>query len=895
MSDEVFPYTNWTNVSFLENLYRDYKQNPEKVDSSWRSFFAGMEFVSEQRSFPKEEKISPVAIMNSDERVFRLVQAYRKFGHKKSSYNPLHEPLQDIDELALGKYGLNDLSEEVPSCGFLSQEKVPLSELVQALEKTYCQGIGFEIDQLPEDLSLWLRSHVEEQGALLTAKERLQIMDHIIRAEVLEKFIHTKYPGQMRFSLEGAETIIPMLHFLCDVLAELGDDEVVLGMAHRGRLNVLANVLGKSYFNIFGEFEDLSSEEGSGDVKYHKGAHISHKTRSGKYIEITLSPNASHLESVDPIVEGITRAKQDQKKKAAAVLIHGDASLAGQGVIYETLQLSKLKGYSTKGTLHIVLNNHIGYTTLPKEARSTLYCTDIAKTFGFPVFHVNAERPEECVVAIFLAAQIRSIFHTDVFIDLNCYRKYGHNEGDEPMYTQPLEYKKIKQKKTIRELFEEELLAEGILTKEGVLQKEDAFKALLHEAMTKVVAAPKVPKEMLPRKQSLLDAPTNSLSVEKLQELATKLFSVPEEFHIHPKLKKLLQERKEIVKDPMQSKIDWGTAELLAYASLLTEETTVRLSGQDVQRGTFSHRHSVWVDQETTEKYFPLNHLEPEQSPFFCYNSPLSEFAVLGFELGYSQTHTQALVLWEAQFGDFFNGAQVIVDQYLAATEQKWMHRSNLTLLLPHGYEGKGPEHSSARIERFLQLCAEDNLIVANCTTPSQLFHLIRRQAYLIQKRPLIIFTPKLLLRHPSCVSSLRELAHNQFAECLQDDEWNPICEKIVLCSGKVYYDLVQERNERKKKEIAFIRLEQLYPFPFESILSLLEVYSQIKDIVWVQEEPQNMGAWSYIKEIWQDERFKTYASIRYVGRERSASPATGSYLLHKKQYEHFMWQVFEG
>jgi 2-oxoglutarate dehydrogenase E1 component len=667
-------------------------------------------------------------------------------------------------------------------------------------------------------------------------------------------------------------------------------ETLYIGMAHRGRLNVLAHVLNKPYLQIFHEFEGTAQEEGAGDVKYHKGAHSYITTSSGKKIELVLIPNPSHLESVNPVLEGCVRAVQDLKndtllrEKVLPVLVHGDASLAGQGVVYELLQMEALPGYRTGGTVHVVINNHIGYTTTPKEGRSTKYCTDIAKTFGAPVFHVNGRDPEECVFVAALAMKIRQTFHIDVFIDLNCFRKYGHNEGDEPMFTQPLEYGKIKQKPSVRKIFEERLISEGI----DVGAEENSIKERLEKAYDTACLekGSKAAPVGVQSHQQIQDVAPR-LSSEDLRALAEHFCSVPETFHLHPKLQKLVQERLKMLKE---DRIDWGLAEHLAFSSLLNEKVLIRLSGQDVERGTFAHRHSVWVDQETGEKYIPLNHIAQDQGFFSVHNSLLSEFAVMGFDLGYSLSSPNSLVLWEAQYGDFVNGSQIIIDQYLVSSEQKWGKTANMVLLLPHGYEGQGPEHSSARMERFLQLCAEDNLIVANCTTPAQLYHLLRRQAYLPNKRPLVLFTPKMLIRHSSCVSPLADFVKSSFQEVLEDPKAPSSPTRALFCSGKVFYHLCEERIARKDSTSLIIRLEQLYPFPEQQIIEILQKYPKIQTGYWVQEEPKNMGAWTYI-EPRLSKILKAYPT--YVGREESASPATGSHALHKRQYERFMQQLF--
>lgn len=858
MKEEPFSYANLTNAAFLDELYRRFQEDPESVDPSWRSFFSGMEFVRAGES-------------RGDGRVFALIEAYRKHGHKKVLLSPLKKGAVEVPELST--QGM-DLQAEVPTYGFLEAERAPLLALIEKLEAIFCAGIGIEVARESKEVEEWTLTRLEEIRKSLTKKEALFAWQELLQAEVFEEFMHTKYQGQTRFSIEGGETLIPLLRFLVEKAGELGVEEIVLGMPHRGRLSVLAGIFGKSYSQIFREFEDGDEAEGSGDVKYHKGTHSSLLVK-GKSIELSMAFNPSHLESVDPIIEGKARARQElrgDKKKVVPLLIHGDASLAGQGVVYETLQMSSLPGYETGGTIHIVMNNHIGYTTLPEEGRSTRYCTDIAKAFGFPVFHVSAENVEECLAVAILAVELRTRFGIDVFIDLGCYRKYGHNEGDEPSFTQPLEYKMIRGRKSIRALLEEKLIGEGVLTGDEAAKSAKEHKSRLESALVEALATPKVLQEK--KGKSSLKAFPPKISQQELQLIIDKVSSVEEGFTLHPKLKRFLQERQK-AKD-----VDWSRAEQLAFGSLLLNGVGIRLSGQDVCRGTFSQRHAVLVDQETGARYIPLNHISPKQAKAFFYNSPLSEFGVMGFDLGYSQTHPQFLVLWEAQYGDFANEAQVIIDQYLATSEQKWNESCNFTLLLPHGYEGKGPEHSSARMERFLQLAAEDNLIIACCSTPAQFFHLLRRQAFLERKRPLVVFTPKLLLRHPACLSSLEELVSSEFLECLVEEKFES-AERLILCTGKVFYDLTEARGE---KPVPILRVEQLYPFPAKKLFAALARFSRLKEILWVQEEPQNMGAWTYIRGRWEHP-----LPLRYVGREASASPATGSYKCHKKQLKSFL------
>ncbi len=898
MDQKAFSFANLANLSMLEALYKSYRSDPTSVESSWRHFFEGMEFGSSgATSLAEGVKESP------DLRVYLLIDAYRKFGHLMASCNPISTQVaQEPRELNLQHLGFKEgeLATLFPTCGFLKEPKAPLKEIVAALKKTYCGKIGVEYMGLGSpELETWVQSKIEPFFPLdLSKEDKIRVLHRLNQAELFENFLHTKYVGQKRFSLEGGETMIPMLAAMIDTGAELGVIECVLGMAHRGRLNVLANILNKSYALIFREFEDFYAQnqfEGTGDVKYHKGFVGALETRSGKRIPVTLVANPSHLESVDPVVEGICRAKQEIFRRQASqypdivpILIHGDAALAGQGVVYETMQFGNLNGYTTGGTVHVVINNQIGFTTLPKDSRSTLYCTQIARSFRAPVFHVNAEDPEGCVRVAQLAMQIRHHFHCDVFIDLNCYRKYGHNESDEPTFTQPLEYAIIKNKRSIRSLFKEQLIQEKTIAPEQAEQLEEEFKASLKQP-----APPRSnePHDEKPLPEVKLADIKTAVDSSTLITLAEKLSAIPEGLAIHPKIKRLQQERLAMVKaDPAYPNIDWGMGETLAYASLVSEGVHIRLSGQDARRGTFSHRHAIWMDQVKEQKYFPLSHVSPAQAPFDVYNSPLSEYAVLGFDFGYSVAYPRSLVIWEAQFGDFANGAQIIIDQYIASSEQKWGLSSNLTLLLPHGYEGQGPEHSSARIERFLQLAGHNNTRIANCTLPAQLFHVLRAQALNTTKKPLVLFTPKALLRHPLCLSSLQEFAAGSFHEVLDDPQKNASAQTLLLCSGKIYYDLIAEREKRKRSDIAVIRIEQLYPFPRDQLEGILKGYPSCKRSAWVQEEHKNMGAWEFIHPHLIP-LLKT--PVDYIGREQSASPAVGSHALHQQQLEMLMRQVF--
>lgn len=891
--DEKFSFANISNLTLIEGLYEQYLENPESVDPSWCHFFEGMQFATLSHKIPSSEE-SP------DLRIYHLIESYRVYGHLCAEFNPMSSGSKEVPELSLENHHFRkeEWGENFPTCGFLKEGSAPLSKIVEALKKTYCGKIGIEYMGLVDpELEKWLQERIEPNFDLkLTKEDKLDTLRYLNKAELFESFIHIKYVGQKRFSLEGEESFIPFLGEMIESGAAEGLEEVYLGMAHRGRLNVLANILNKSYAQIFHEFEDYYTPdllEGTGDVKYHKGFEGNLPLKSGKTIKVILEANPSHLESVDPIVEGKTRARQQLKKNVKGVLpviVHGDAAVAGQGVVYETLELSRLNGYKTGGTIHIVINNQIGFTTLPKDSRSTRYCTDIAKTVGAPVFHVSAEDPEGCVAVAKIAIALRQKFHCDLFIDLVGYRKYGHNEGDEPGFTQPLEYQIIKKKKNIRELYRDQLIQEGVLSQQEANDLEGAFKESLHRALESVKTSSIKTSPKVKVKGDLFIPTQTAVSADLLKEVAKIFCTVPADFHLHSKLQRQVQERLQMVEGGGEKPtIDWGMGEHLAYATLLWEGIHIRLSGQDSRRGTFSHRHAMWVDQVNNRTYFPLSHLKEGQALFDVYNSPLSEYAVLGFDYGYSIAYPQSLVIWEAQFGDFCNGAQIIIDQYIATCEQKWNQPCNLTLKLPHGYEGQGPEHSSSRMERFLQLCGEENMQVVNATTPAQLFHVLRRQALREVKKPLILFTPKAMLRHPLCVSPLSAFTTGTFQEIVDDPTPPSRVRRLAFCSGKIYFDLIQKRQA---EGLAVIRIEQLYPLNGQQIRTFLEKYRGYDEVVWIQEEHENMGAWHHIHFFFSQE---LQVPIRYIGRGRSASPAAGSHALHKQQQEVLMDQVLKG
>lgn len=837
--------------------------------------------------------------------VWRLINMYRMRGHVLAHLDPLGSGPGQSPELDLEYYGLTlwDLDREFYCDGLGGKKTAKLRDIIQLLRNTYCGKIGAEYKHLL-DLKerKWLRETMESTTNYpeLSKDEKEDILHKLNQAMAFEQFLHKKYIGHKRFSLEGAETLIPMMHFLMEKAGEKDIEKFFLGMAHRGRLNILVNIMNKPYRKVFADFEgniDPDTIQGSGDVKYHLGSKGSYETKSGKSIELELLPNPSHLEAVNPVVEGATRANQDHydgdgdpKKKFAPVLLHGDAAFAGQGVVAETLNMSQLRGYETGGTIHIIINNQIGFTTLPEDARSTEYASDLAKMILAPIFHVNGDDPEASVHAMNLALEYRHKFGKDVVIDLICYRKHGHNEGDEPAFTQPGMYKEIDNHSPVRDIYVKELLRKGEFSEEEIQAIFDEFDELLNQAFENAKSSPafEVTDKMLDRteeQQKERDSfPDTSYPIEELKEIAVKLNTVPKDFDANPKLLRQLAKRAEAAKKN-EKKIDWGFAEALGFGSLLKSGKTIRLTGQDVERGTFSHRHVVLHGTDTAQRFIPLNNLAEDQAPFFPYNSLLSEFAALGYEFGYSAAKLDALVIWEAQFGDFANGAQVIIDQFIASSQAKWGQNSALVMTLPHGYEGQGPEHSSARLERFLQLCAEDNMQVANLTTPAQYFHILRKQTLQEDKKPLIIMSPKSLLRHPLAVCNVEELATGKFMPFIEDrDVEKPkSIDRVVICSGKVYYDLYKERQENGLENIAIARLEQFYPFPDKDIKSYLSSMKHVKEIVWCQEEPKNMGGWNFAAPRIMELLAKGQ-KLTYAGRMPSASPAAGQKKIHEAE-----------
>jgi 2-oxoglutarate dehydrogenase E1 component len=832
--------------------------------------------------------------------VATLIRVYRVRGHLIADLDPLRwkEPRM-APELDPATYGLTiwDLDREFLTGGLGGKDKAVLSEILRVLRDAYCRTIGIEYMHIQDlDEQHWIQEHVESQSQQqLDVEDQRYILDRLNAAEAFEKFLGTKWIGQKRFGIEGGESLIPILDAILEAAADDELDGAVMGMPHRGRLNVLATIVGKNYDQVFKEFEgtlDPTAVQGSGDVKYHLGQAGKFQSRAGNNITVELAANPSHLEAVDPVVEGMVRAHQDQINHPDAfsvlpILMHGDAAFAGQGVVAETLNMSDIKGYRVGGTIHIVVNNQIGFTTTPESARSGFYSTDVGKIVQAPIFHVNGDDPEACVRVARLAYAYRQKFHKDVVIDLVSYRRYGHNEGDDPSYTQPLMYAKIDERRSVRKLFTESLVKRGQLTIDEAEQALDDFQKKLQQALDETrqsappsnlrAAEPPPPVGCLPPVETGVDRAV-------LDRIYDSLSGWPDDFNVHPKLAKQFATRDKVVRD--EGEVDWATAEAMAFGSLLLEGTDIRFAGQDSRRGTFSQRHAVLVDHVTGREWAPLAHLGPEQGKFWIYDSLLSEYAAVGFEYGYSVANKEALVCWEAQFGDFVNGASTIIDQFLVAAEDKWDQTSGLVMLLPHGYEGQGPEHSSGRIERFLTLCAEDNMQVCNATTAGQYFHLLRRQMHRDVRKPLVVFTPKSLLRAKAARSPISELTRGSFREVLDDPGMaDPsTVRRIVLCSGKIGQEALAERDKRGAP-VAIVRVEQLFPWPYDQLAELAARYPGAREIVWLQEEPANMGAWAFAQDRLA-ERFADTHKVLRVSRYESGSPATGSHTIHVQEQE---------
>jgi len=917
MSNSNRFHPNTLSLSYADRLWQSWQDDPESVPVAWRDWFAAQEGTAPGEAAYKVSGADHDRQLADQNKVDQLVRNFRVRGHRLANLDPLGKPEDPPPELTLDYYGFGqeDLG-RIFSAGTLSPgDMLPLGEILRKLQATYSRFIGVQYMHI-DDLQVrtWLQTRMEAAENRITLHEEVQerILQRLIDAEIFEEFIQNKYLGAKRFSLEGAETLIPLLDMVIEHTGQQGVDKVIIGMAHRGRLNVLANILGKNPRTIFQEFEDMDAETflGHGDVKYHLGHHSDWTTRQGDKVHLALCFNPSHLEFVTPVALGRVRARQDRlgdtgRVKSMAVVIHGDAAFAGQGVIQESLNLSELEGYSTGGTLHVVVNNQVGFTTDPEDGRSTRYCTDVAKMLQVPIFHVNGEDPEAVAQVVSLALDFRREWGRDVIIDMYCYRRRGHNETDEPAFTQPLMYKAIAQQKPVREGYLKRLTSTGSLTVERAEKMAADRRQRLQDILDQVREAP---PEVLPRDErqrvlgpvwkGYMGGPEpggppvlTGVPKERLATILHDLAQYPEDFKANRKIVRLLKQRQAMAAG--EQPLDWAAAEALAFGTLACEGYPVRLSGQDSQRGTFSHRHSVLHDSGDGKTYAPLGHLAADQAKVETLNSPLSEVAVLGFEYGYSLTYPEALVLWEAQFGDFVNVAQPIIDQFITSAEGKWGMLSGLVMLLPHGFEGLGPEHSSARLERFLQLAAEDNLQIANPTTPAQMFHLLRRQMWRLWRKPLVVMTPKSLLRHPDCTSSLEDLADGVFHPVLPDaNAPDPAAvERVLLCSGKVYYDLEQERKRLGRDDVAILRLEQPYPLPASALAGAMSEYPGEAALIWVQEEPANMGVWPYLRYRFGERLLGR--PLRGVCRPEAPSPATGSVASHKLELCLLLDQVF--
>ncbi|MGA9325104.1 MAG: 2-oxoglutarate dehydrogenase E1 component [Salegentibacter sp.] len=914
-----FSFLNAAHTAYFADLYDQYLQFPDSVEPSWRAFFQGFDFgmqqngvsdeVLEQAPAEFEEGKVPEHVIKEFQ-VIRLIDGYRKRGHLFTKTNPVRARRKYSPTLDIRNFGLSqsDLQTTFNAGEILGIGPSSLQRIIEHLENVYCDSIGAEymFIRKPEEVE-WIQNKlsINENHPDFDVERKKQILKKLNEAVSFENFLHTKYVGQKRFSLEGGESLIPALDALIEKAAEVGVKDFVMGMAHRGRLNTLTNIFGKSAKDIFSEFDGKDYEQDifDGDVKYHLGWTSCRTTDNGNEININIAPNPSHLETVGSVVEGITRAKQDRRyegdnSKVLPILVHGDAAIAGQGVVYEVVQMAQLDGYKTGGTIHIVVNNQIGFTTNYLDGRSSTYCTDVAKVTLSPVLHVNADDAEAVVHSILFAFEFRMKFKRDVFIDLLGYRKYGHNEGDEPRFTQPKLYKAIAKHKNTRELYAEKLKNEGIIDDEYLKKLEEEYKAKLEEnfedsrkeSTTRIT--PFMEDEWGGFENVLEDRMMENIDttydLEKLDEVAKAISTLPEEKKFMRKINKIIDLRHKMYFET--DKLDWSMAEHLAYGSLLTEGYNVRISGQDSERGTFSHRHAVLKVEDSEEEIILHNNIKGREGDFFIYNSPLSEYGVLGFDYGYAMASPKTLTIWEAQFGDFVNGAQIMIDQYISAAEDKWKLQNGLVMFLPHGYEGQGAEHSSGRMERFLQLCAKDNMYVADISTPANMFHLLRRQMKAGFRKPLIVFTPKSLLRHPKVISTKEEFASGSFQMLI--DEGNADPEKVkslVFCTGKFYYDLLAEKEEQGRDDVALVRIEQLFPLPVSRMKETMKKYKNADDVVWAQEEPRNMGAYGHLLLHFDEAR-----NFRVCSRKFYGSPAAGSAARFKKRHQRVIESVFD-
>ena len=908
---DKYSFLNSANTAYFAELYDQYLKSPDTVEPSWRAFFQGFDFGQENGTSQIEvDNLVPENIQKEFQ-VVKLIDAYRNRGHLFTKTNPVRARRSYSPNLDFQNFGLEekDLKTVFSAGEIMGIGSSTLAEIINHLQQIYCDSIGIEYMYIrnPDKVN-WIQKklNVNTNHPKFTSDQKKHILSKLNEAVSFENFLHTKFVGQKRFSLEGGESLIPAIDSIIELAAEKGVEEFVMGMAHRGRLNTLINIFGKSAKDIFNEFQGKDYDEEmlfDGDVKYHMGWTCKRDTDSGKKINLNIAPNPSHLETVGAIVQGITRAKQEDDfsgdlSKVLPIIIHGDAAIAGQGLPYEIVQMAGLKGYRTGGTIHIVVNNQIGFTTNYLDARTSTYCTDVGKVTLCPIFHVNADDVEAVIHAALFALEYRMEFNQDVFIDLLGYRKYGHNEGDEPRFTQPKLYKAIAKHKNPKQIYSEILLSQGVIDQKHLSQIEKEYRQMLDRAFDD---SSKVKETIVTDfmgdewkgferadEEIMSKEVETKISISNLEQLANAVTTLPKEKKFLRKIVKLIDDRKKMFFET--DKIDWAMGEMLAYGSLLMEGFNVRISGQDVERGTFSHRHAILKAEDSEEEVILLKNIETKnKGNFSIYNSLLSEYGVLGFDYGYAMASPKTLTIWEAQFGDFSNGAQIILDQYISAAEDKWKLQNGIVLFLPHGYEGQGAEHSSARMERYLQLCAEDNMIIANCTTPSNLFHLLRRQTIVNYRKPLIVFTPKSLLRHPLAVSKKNDFIKGRFELLIPDKKVLPDKSKtLVFCSGKFYYDLIKAREEKNRMDVAIIRVEQIFPLPKDQINYQLSLYSKTKDVVWAQEEPKNMGALSYLLL-----HFEKASTFRIVSRPFSDSPASGSSVRFQKRHNKVIEKVF--
>ena len=899
-------YLSNADMSAIDNLYEQYLADKNSVDYGWQRFFEGFDLAYDKSGLDADGKTTSQAGIKEINVLNLINNGYRSRGHFFTRTNPVRDRRKYEPTLAIENFGLEkgDLDKFFNAGHTIGIGRAKLKEIIQHLENTYCKSIGVEYTYIPEpERRKWLQEKLErnQNTPEFDLKEKKEILRKLNEAVTFENFLHTKYVGQKRFSLEGLETLIPALDAVIEYGHQIGVEEFVLGMAHRGRLNVLANIMQKTYHEIFGEFEGKAYKEAvfQGDVKYHMGYRSEVVTNNGDIVRLTLAANPSHLESVNPVVKGMAKAKLDNRfgkdvDKICPILIHGDASISGQGIIYEVVQMSKLLPYDVGGCMHIVTNNQIGFTTNYIDGRSSIYSTDIGKVTKCPIFHVNADDVEAVVHTIKIAMEYKQKFNSDVFVDLLGYRKYGHNEGDEPRFTQPVLYKSIAKHPNPREIYLEKLKNQGDIEANLAKEMQKDFKALLQQKLDEVredKGDENNQREVLTwagfragNEKDFSKSPKTAISTKQVLEYSSKIIHIPEDHQTFKKIKRIFDDRKKMIDE---NRLDWAMGELLAYASLLDEGTDIRMTGQDCERGTFSHRHAVIISEDGTKEHIPLQHISEKQGTFEIHNSLLSEFAVLGFEYGYSNMAPNALTIWEAQFGDFANGSQVTIDQYIASGQTKWGNYSGLVMLLPHGHEGQGPEHSSARLERYLQLCANQNMQVCNITTPANFFHALRRQIHRNFRVPLLVMSPKSLLRHTKAVSEIKDFTSGGFKEMIKDNVVEQNARKLIFCSGKIYFDLLEKQQKENIVDVAIVRVEQLYPMPENQMIQEIKKHPKA-NVLWVQEEPKNMGSWQHML------RYDWPTQFTYLGRQSSATPATGYASVHLSEQNEIIKKAFE-